>query len=224
MKNLISILVFCLSASQAQAQFFNIDSFKTRYWELGWVASDALVGAFSADLAIGIADNQAIGLRTTLTQDYFNNDYRNFYLGSNYIYRGGIFHKIYFPSRRNRNVTLRHGPSFSLNEYYAQKEEWIEFNRFGNTQYRWGSVEFEDRNIQLGYEVIVGLQQNFNSIFFIEYYAGIRYLELVSTNSSNYSVGELKGANEYRDGYLFDLYPSNTTIVVGFVLGFQKQP
>jgi len=224
MKNLLSILVFCLFASQAQSQFFNIDSLKTKYWEIGWVASDILVGTFSADLAIGIAKNQAIGLRTSLTQDYFNNDYRSFYQGSNYIYRGGIFHKIYFPTRRNRKVTLRHGPSYSISEYYGQEEDWIEFNRFGNTQYRWGSIDFEDRNIELGYELMVGLQQSYNSIFYIEYYVGLRYMELVNTNSSKYNIGDLKAINDYRDGFLFDLYPNNTSIVLGFVMGFQKQP
>ncbi len=226
MKKLISLLaLYSLLLSAVSAQDVNSQFLKSRYWELGWVASDVLVGALSIDLAMGIADNQAIGLRSTITNDYLNNHYSNFYQGANYVYRGGIFHKIYFPSRHNRKVTFRHGPRYSISEYYTQSEGWIEFNRFGNTQYRLGTVEIEDLNIELGYELSVGLQQRFNNMFFIEYYAGLKYMELVRTNSSTYSIQELKAGNNYSESYFLNSsYPENVSLIVGLVVGLQREP
>jgi|GEM_PF-2415700 len=226
MKKLIPLLALCLLlVSSVSAQYFNTDSLKVRYWELGWVGSDLLIGALSIDLAMGITDNQAIGLRSTITNDYFNNYYSNFYQGANYVYRGGLFHKIYLSSSRNRKFTFRHGLRYSISEYYSQSEEWIEFNRFGNTQYRLGTVDIEDLNVELGYEFIVGLQQRTNSLFFLEYYAGLKYMELVSTNSSLYSIQELKAGNNYSEGYFFtNNYPENLSLVVGLVIGLQRQP
>lgn len=225
MKKLIPLLALYFLASQAQAQNFSIDSLKTKYWELGLVASDILAGALSVDFSMAIAKNQVIGLRSTITNDYYVYNYSRFYDGANYLYRGGVFHKIYLPQERNRNITIRHGLCFSLSEYYSQREEWIEFNNLGNTQYRLGLVDFEDRHVSVGYELLIGLQQSYRSKFFLEYYVGARYLELVNTNSEYYNLSELKAdANYYSDGNPFDIYSNNVRIVVGFVVGLQRQP
>jgi len=222
MKKLNTLLALSLIVLQLSGQALEKSAFKPSLWEIGWVSNDIFIGAFSTDVAMGFFENQAIGIRTTITNDYFLNNFEGFYDGANFVYRGGIFHKIYLPLRRDRQLILRHGPRISVSEYSLQTEGWVSFENFGNTQYRLSAIDVVDQNIELGYELILGLQQHYNRLFFLEYYVGLTYMDLVSTNSTQYSLSELRESNNYY--YYPDVFPNNIRLVFGFVIGLKWEP
>ena len=221
MKKLNALLFVSLISLQISGQALPLSEFNPKFWEVGWVSSDIFIGAFSADVVLGFRENQGIGLRTTFTQDYFPDDFYGLYDNSNFIYRGGIFHKIYLADKRNRHITLRHGPRISVSEYSFQKEGWIEFYNSGNRQYRFGTINLTDQNIELGYEFIVGIQQRYNSMFFLEYYLGVSYMDYVSTNSTEYTLNDLR-SNDYSYGYYSEFLPNQFQLLLGFVIGLRK--
>lgn len=212
---ILSLSLICFNAFAQEPK----NSFQPYSWEIGWLVSDATIGAFSADVVMGLNQTHSIGIRNTFTEDYFNLNYQYIYDYANYVYRGGIFHKMYIPTYRNRSLTLRHGLRYEISEYSLSKEEWIGFQNNGNTQYRLGERIITDQNIRMGYELIAGLQAEGNTLpFFIEYYLGLSYMRLVSTNSTEFSMQEIEsGSNDYTD-----LYPSDhLRVLVGVVIGIK---
>lgn len=223
MKKLVFILLISFVSFKVVGQVSDSSKFKPTFWEIGWVSSDIFIGALSGDIVLGFRHNQGIGIRTTLTQDYFFSDnLYGLYENSNFVYRGGIFHKIYLDHRRNRKITLRHGPRIRYSEYSYQKEDWIEFENLGNTQFRYGTVNLQDRNLELGYELMIGLQQRYNNLFFLEYYVGLSYMDFVSTNSTQFTLDDFRNNGSSDYGYYSGILPNQAQLVLGLVIGFRK--
>jgi hypothetical protein len=219
MKKFSILLILSVFLFQLQAQQQSNLSFKPERWEIGWLANDLLIGRLTADIVLSFSDKHAFGLRSSIGNDFLNTSFGGLYDGSNFVYRGGLFHKMYFPHSRNKHFTVRHGPRFRYSEDYFEKEEWVSFQNLGNRQYVLRDVEKTDNNLKLGYEILFGLQGRYESSFFYEYYVGIKYMQLVNTSSDDYSLNEISESSVLSEYFQFT--SNRVDFVIGFVIGLQ---
>jgi hypothetical protein len=219
MKKFSLLLILSLFLFQVHGQEETNLSLKPNGWEIGWITNDIFIGRLTADVILSYSNKHAFGLRSSIGNDFFNSSFGGLYEGTNFEYRGGLFHKMYFPQKRNRQLTIRHGLRVKYSENYYEKDEWMSFENLGNTQYVLRNATKTDRNFKLGYELILGLQQRYESKFFYEYYAGITYMQLVSTTSNNFGIDELSEYNVLSD--FFEFTSDRMAIVVGVVIGLQ---
>ena len=219
MKKFSTLLILSVFLFQLQAQQESNLSFKPERWEIGWLTNDFLIGRLTADVVLSFSDKHAIGLRSSIGNDFLNTSFGDLYDGTDFVYRGGLFHKMYFPHRRNKYFTIRHGLRFRYSEDYFEKEEWMSFENLGNRQYVLSDVEKTDKNLKLGYEILFGLQGRYESGFFYEYYVGLKYMQLLSTSSDDYSLNEISESTVLPE--FFELTSNRVGLVIGVVIGLQ---
>ena len=188
-------------------------------WQVGLVATDVIVPALTIDASFQLKDRHHIGLR--LSNPFYQSFYEgDLYQRTNWAVKGGLYHKVFFPLSEKDILTFRHGLRFGASELAFDATIWECYERFGNTFMEYRDVSLSDRPISLGYEALIGWQDNYGAFFF-EVYFGVTY-EFIQ-NRSDLLAPEYKGDSyslEFNGpGYEYD---SGIRPVLGLVLGLTR--
>lgn len=192
----------------------------TPEWQVGLVVSEVIIPSIAIDASMAITDRQHIGLR--IARPYYQSfNESDLYNRTVWAFKGGFFHKIFLPLDNYDLLTFRHGVRFGYSELEFDATVWDPYTSNGNTFLEYRDVTFTDQPFSLGYEALIGWQNNYKNLFF-EIYFGLTYEYL--ENASELQAPQYKGDNYSLDylgpGYEYD---SGIRPVMGLVIGLSDK-
>lgn len=216
----IALLSLALGFSaNAQSMGASKDSIKGRLpdWQVGMVVTDVIIPALTLDGSFRVVNNHYLGFKLS-TPFYQSFNEEDLYNRTNWAFKGGVYHKMFFPLSEQDVLTVRHGVRFGVSELEFDATAWEEYDRFGNTFMEYRDISLSDQPISLGYEALIGWQDNYEYLYF-EVYFGLAY-EFIQNRSDLLAPeykGDYYGLDFHGPGYEYD---SGIRPVLGLVLGF----
>lgn len=185
-------------------------------WQAGFVATDMVLPALSLEASFQLEGRHHLGVK--LSRPFYFSFYDDdLYNLTNWAFKGGLFHKIFFSPNNIDMLTFRHGLRAGISDLSFSATSWVPYEQFGSTRLEYRDVSFSDQPISLGYEILLGWQSSYE-VFYFEMYFGISYETFI--NEADLLAPDYKGdyysLSYFGPGYEYD---SGVRPVLGLVIG-----
>lgn len=218
-----SLITLILSASIASAQYSKSpedtssnETPRIPAWQVGIVFTDIVVPAISIEASLQMQGRHHLGIK--ISRPYYSSfNESDLYNTTNWAFKGGVHHKIFFSPNNIDKLTFRHGLRAGISDLSFSASAWVPYEQYGTTRLEYRDVNFSERPISLGYEVLLGWQTNYGA-FYSEMYLGLSYETLI--NSADLLALDYKGdyysLDYFGPGYEYD---SGIRPVIGLIIG-----
>ena len=219
MKKYCFILVLNAFLFKANAQYISEEpetDLSIPNWQIGWVASDIAIPAFSLEGSMAYSDRGHWGARLIIPNylAYWETD---LYQETNWAVKIFPFQKLFLPLDHIHALNFTHGPRFGMVSAHYNLETWVERQEFGNTVIAYDEVSGDDQYFTLGYQVQIGFQTR--GKFYYALFAGVIYEQVLNQDALNvldYRNPDEGSLEYFGPGYEVERYVRPT---VGIIFG-----